>query len=116
MEQVAPSMWDFLNPMDDVAALQVYPFRVVFWVAGFLGGVALLMTVSGIYGVMSYLVSQRTKEIGIRVALGATGWDVVRTVVRQSARLSAIGTAMGVGLALMVAPDIRARDRVDPAI
>ena len=104
MEQVAPSVWDFLNPMDDVAALQVYPFRVVFWVAGFLGGVALLMTVSGIYGVMSYLVSQRTKEIGIRVALGATGWDVVRTVVRQSARLSAIGTAMGVGLALMVAP------------
>jgi predicted permease len=104
LEQVAPSVWDFLIPMDDVAALQVYPFRVVFWVAGFLGGVALLMTVSGIYAVMSYLVSQRTKEIGIRVALGATAWDVVRTVVRQSARLAVIGTVLGVGMALLVAP------------
>jgi len=53
---------------------------------------------------MSYLVTQRTKEIGIRVALGAGAWSVVRMVVRQSAWLAGIGAAMGAGLALAVAP------------
>jgi hypothetical protein len=104
VDQIAPSAADFINPMDDVLAVQIYPFRVTSWVAGFLAGVALLMTVSGIYGVMSYLVSQRTKEIGIRVALGADVWTVVRMVVRQCAWLAGIGAAAGVGLALAVAP------------
>jgi ABC-type antimicrobial peptide transport system permease subunit len=62
------------------------------------------MTVSGIYGVMSYLVNQRTKEIGIRVALGAAAGDVVWMVVKQSARLALIGVAVGVALALAIAP------------
>jgi predicted permease len=104
LEDVGPNIVDMMNPMEDVAALQVYPFRLTFWVAGFLGGVALLMTVSGIYGVMAYLVSQRRKEIGIRVALGAGRGAIVGMVLRQSARLSAIGAAAGVGLALAVAP------------
>ena len=69
-----------------------------------MGGLALAMTVSGIYGVMSYLVNQRTKEIGIRVALGAAAGDVVRMVVKQSARLALIGVAVGVALALAIAP------------
>ncbi|MDR3701486.1 MAG: ABC transporter permease [Candidatus Sulfopaludibacter sp.] len=104
MDQIAPGLADFINPMDDVLALQIYPFRVTGWVAGFLAGVALLMTVSGIYGVMSYLVSQRRKEIGIRVALGASAWQVVRMVVRQSAWLATIGAALGAGLALAISP------------
>ena len=93
-----------LNPMDDVLAMQIYPFQVMFWIPAFLGGLALVMTVSGIYGVMSYLVNQRTKEIGIRVALGAAAGDVVRMVVRQSARLALVGVAAGVALALSIAP------------
>jgi predicted permease len=104
LAQVAPSLSDFINPMSDVLAVQIYPFMVTFWVAGFLGGVALLMTVTGIYGVMSYVVSQRRKEIGIRVALGAGTGDVVWMIVSQSARLAAIGTALGAGLALSIAP------------
>ncbi len=86
--------------MDDVLAMQIYPFQVVFWIAAFLGGLALVMTVSRIYGVISYLVNQRRKELGIRVALGAAAGDVVRMVVRQSARLAFLGVAVGVGLAL----------------
>jgi ABC-type antimicrobial peptide transport system permease subunit len=84
--------------------MQIYPFQVVFGVSAFLGGLSLVLTVSGIYGVMSYLVSQRTKEIGIRVALGAEASDVVRMVVRQSARQALIGVAAGIALALCIAP------------
>jgi predicted permease len=104
LDRIAPSLSDMINPMDEVLAVQIYPFRITFWLAGFLGGVGLLLTVSGIYGVMSYLVSQRTKEIGIRLAMGAGAWDVVRMVVRQSAWLAGIGAALGVAMALMIAP------------
>jgi hypothetical protein len=102
--EIAPSVSDFLNPMDDVRALMVYPFQVTFWIAGFLAGVALLLTVTGIYGVMSYVVSQRTKEIGIRVALGAGAPAILWMVLRQSGQLAAVGAVIGGGLAAMVAP------------
>jgi predicted permease len=104
LDGIAPSVYDMLNPMDDVLEMQIYPFQVVFWVSAFLGGLALVMTVSGIYGVMSYLVNQRRKEIGIRVALGAAAGDVVRMIVKQSARLALVGVATGVALALCIAP------------
>ena len=77
---------------------------MAFWITGFLGGLALLMTVSGIYGVMSYLVNQRTKEIGIRLALGAAPGNVVWMVVKQSARLAVVGVTVGAALALGIAP------------
>ena len=48
--------------------------------------------------------TQRSQEIGIRLAMGAGAWDVVRMVVRQSAWLAGVGAAIGVGLALMIAP------------
>ena len=102
--EVAPSLADAINPMEDVLALQIYPFRVVFWVAGFLGCFALVLTVSGIYGVMGYLVNQRTREIGIRVAMGARAADLVGMVVRHSARMAAFGAVIGIALALSVAP------------
>ena len=89
--EISPSVADMINPMEDVLAPQIYPFRVTGWVAGFLAGVELLLTVAGIYGVMSFLVSQRTKEIGIRVALGAGRADILGMVVRQSTWLAAIG-------------------------
>jgi predicted permease len=104
LDGIAPSLYDMVNPMNDVLEMQIYPLQVIFWVGAFLGGMALAMTVSGIYGVMSYLVNQRTKEIGIRVALGAAAGDVVRMIVTQSARLALIGVAVGAALALAVAP------------
>jgi putative ABC transport system permease protein len=63
-------------------------------------GMALLLAVLGLYAVMSYLVAQRVREIGVRIALGATGADVTRLALSQAARLTAIGVAIGLVLAL----------------
>ena len=62
--------------------------------------VALLLAVAGVYGVMSYTVSQRVSEIGLRVALGASPGDVFRLVMMQAARVTLVGLVIGVVLAL----------------
>jgi len=63
-------------------------------------GLALALAGIGIYGVMSYTVSQRTSEIGIRLALGAEARDILAMVVSSAARLALIGLAIGVALSL----------------
>jgi len=68
-----------------------------------LGGLALLLATIGIYGVMAWSVSQRTREIGIRMALGAKGADVMRMILRQGIGLAVIGVAIGLTLSLAAA-------------
>jgi hypothetical protein len=82
-------------PLAEMRDLQVYPLRAASWIGFVLGCVALILSVSGLYGVLIYTVSQRTREIGIRMALGATRVAVVRLLMHQSARLSAIGAGLG---------------------
>ncbi|HEX4168748.1 MAG TPA: FtsX-like permease family protein, partial [Bryobacteraceae bacterium] len=62
--------------------------------------IALLLASIGIYGVLSYLVGQRTQEIGVRMALGARRADVLRMVLTDGARMTAIGIAIGIVAAL----------------
>ncbi len=63
------------------------------------GAIALLMTAVGIYGVISYSVAERTQEIGVRAALGATQGDIVRLVLRSGLTTVAAGLIIGVALA-----------------
>jgi predicted permease len=104
LDDIAPDAADQVNDLSEVHATMIYPFRIASWIAGVLGALGVLFTLSGIYGVLSYLVGQRTKEIGVRVALGARKGAVVRLVVSQCMRVVALGAAIGASLALLVAP------------
>ena len=82
--------------LDHSIAFGLTPQRVAASVAGSLGIVALILTAIGIYGVTAYAVTRRTREIGIRIALGARTGDVIRMVLSEGVALTLIGSAMGV--------------------
>jgi putative ABC transport system permease protein len=88
-------------PISNVATLEsllarhIAPRRFNVSLLAFFAGVALLLAVIGIYGVMSYAVTQRTRELGIRIALGARKGDVFRLMLGASARLVASGLCLG---------------------
>jgi predicted permease len=86
--------------LTDLSTIALLPQRLAGWIAGALGLVALVIAGIGVYGVTAYTVARRTRELGIRVALGATPRDVLRLVFGQSTLLTAIGLAFGLGLGL----------------
>jgi ABC-type antimicrobial peptide transport system permease subunit len=88
--------------MEAQIAATLLPVRVGMWVVSAVGGVALLLAAVGLYGVIAYSVSRRTREIGIRVALGARPGTVVSLVLRQGLLVAAAGLAIG-GLLAIVA-------------
>ena len=89
-------------PLGEMREGQMYPIRAASWIGALLGTIALILSVSGLYGVLSYSLTQRTREIGIRMALGATAAAVVQLVMRQSARLAGVGALIGLTVAFAV--------------
>jgi len=84
--------------LEESAALGLTPHRVVAAIAGSLGIVGVLLAAIGIYGVTAYAVTRRTREFGIRLALGAQRADIVGMVLGQGMRLAVIGSAIGLAL------------------
>jgi len=89
-----------IRTLDGAFADAVAQRRAAMMLITIFAGVALVLAAVGIYGLMSYMVNERTHEIGIRMALGAVGGDVLGMVVRQTVRLVAIGAVLGIGGAL----------------
>lgn len=97
-------------PLRDLARLEARLLEIPFWLASVLGALALFLTLSGLFSVLSYLVEQRTREIGVRVALGATRRRIAAFVLSATARPVVIGLVVGgalpaaLGAALLATP------------
>lgn len=103
---IDPGMAD-IKTMRTTTGLATYLLRASFWVTALIASLALTLTVTGLFGVLSYLVEQRRKEIGIRMALGASKRDVVSLVLTQSSRPVLFGLLGGGAIAGAVAAVLR---------
>ena len=109
MAAIDPNMGEIAS-LQTIAGAGAYLLQLPFWVTLGLGAIALLLTLSGLFSVLSYLVEQRRREIGVRMALGATSGAIAALVLSQSARPVGIGLlagatlTIGIGAALLATP------------
>jgi ABC-type antimicrobial peptide transport system permease subunit len=90
-----------VRPLDEAAAGALFPMRVAAGFLGSLSGLGLALSLIGLYGSVSYAVGRRTREWGIRAALGASRSMIVRTALRDGVSILACGTIIGVPIALL---------------
>jgi predicted permease len=98
LARVDPALSNIIT-LQALSRLQTYVLRLGFWLTVVLGILALILTVSGLFSVLSYVVEQQAKDIGVRMALGAAGKNVVQLILLQSLRPVGVGLAAGAGLA-----------------
>jgi predicted permease len=102
--RVAPAGFVQFRAMADATAVSMMPARVAAAVTAAFAGIAVLLATLGIYGLVSYTVVQRTREIGVRKAIGAGTGDILRMVLRGSLRVTGIGLLAGFAVAAAGAP------------
>jgi ABC-type antimicrobial peptide transport system permease subunit len=93
-------------PLSEYISAAWFGPRLASLFLGVLGGISMLLAGVGLYGVVAYSVSQRTREIGIRVALGARPGDVLRMIMKRGLLLALLGTAAGLAITLAATPQI----------
>jgi predicted permease len=96
-----------MKPMEQLRGESLAQRRFVLVLVGLFGMLALTLAAIGVYGVMTLLVSERTQEVGVRLALGAHPSHVMQMLIAQATRLTMIGVAVGVGLSLVLTPLMR---------
>src|SRR6266446_5276588 len=107
LDEVRAAVWSVnsnlplasVRTMEEVYDKSVARTSFTLVMLGIAGAMALVLGIVGIYGVISYTVSQRMREIGIRLALGAQGGDVLQMVLKQGAKMALVGVAIGIGAA-----------------
>lgn len=107
LTRIEPNMGQIIT-MRTVAGLETLFLTIAYTVSLVLGGIALLLTVSGLFSVLSYLVEQRTREIAVRMALGAPARSVTRLVLAQTALPVTAGLVAGAALAATLATAVMA--------
>jgi predicted permease len=104
--------------IEQYMALPLFPARTVGWLLGVSGLLAVVMTAIGLFGVIAYMASQRTHEIGVRMALGARQSDVMKLVMRQGLRVTIVGLSIGIVAAFaasrLLSPVLYGIDANDP--
>jgi predicted permease len=112
---VQAAIWD-INPaqsiyrlatLDELVNNTVSPRRFALIVIIAFAGVALLLAIGGVYGVLSAITTARLREVGVRVALGASGWDIVRWVLGRGLTMAGVGLAVGLAASLGAAQLLR---------
>jgi predicted permease len=88
-----------VRPLAEIVRAETAPRRVQAWVLGAFAGIAVLLAGIGIHGLLAFTVSQRLREIGVRVAMGAEPRDILKMILRQGVILCAIGVALGLAVA-----------------
>jgi predicted permease len=91
-----------IRSMDQVLSRSLALRSFMMMLLSIFGGLALVLASVGIYGVIAFAVTQRTREIGVRMALGARPADVLRMVLKEGLKLVAVGVMLGIGAALML--------------
>jgi hypothetical protein len=102
VRQMDPNMpFTLITTLTTVTNVYLLPHRVAAWLATAVALIGLLLAALGIYGVTAYTVSQRTREIGVRVALGAKRPEILRLVTRHAVMLAGAGMLLGLGGAML---------------